>query len=112
MALRQRALDMRRHVIGALGDMPIKGNLFWCAGGEEILQISQDILIEVLLDKQRGGGMAEKKRQKTSRNALSVKPVDDDASDFVKALARRGHGEAILAECSVSKLCCHRTRIP
>ncbi len=98
MGLRERAFDMGRHVVCTFGGMTVMAGVFRRLRAEIVLQIAQYIRIFVLLNKKRGGCVAQIERQQPYRSAPSVEPGHDVAGDLVQALTRRAHREAVLGD--------------
>ena len=108
MGLRERALDMGRHVVGALGYMTVKDGVLRRLRIGKIFQIAHYIRIYVFLNEKRRGCVAQIERQQTRRNALSVEPGHDFAGDLIQPLSGRSYVEAVLGECPGRQRCRHR----
>ena len=112
MGLRERALNMGRHVVGALGYMTVKDSILRRPRVEEVFQITHYIRIFVLLNEKRGGCVAQIERQQPRRNTPSFEPGHYVAGNLMQPLSGRGHAEAVLGDCPERRCCRHRMRIP
>ena len=86
---RQRAFDVRRHVIRPFGCMKEQGITVWNETTEEALQIIQDLRVGIFLNDQGRRRMMGEKREQSGRNFLFRRPAHDRAGPRVV-----GGGEA------------------
>src|ERR1019366_45151 len=87
LRLRERGSDMRRHVVQAFGAMDIALAIFRRDLLEKPFQIRPDIRAGVLLNQERGGGMAAENREQTSRDLFASNPGGQLLCNLDKAFA-------------------------
>jgi hypothetical protein len=81
----QRRADVGRHVIGALVAMLEERVAIGYKAGEETLEISAHVGIDILLHDEARGRVAKKKRQQTAFHAGLGCPIGDWTSDLDQA---------------------------
>src|ERR1700730_16582323 len=78
---------MRRHIVQTFGSMDVALAIFRCYLVEKAFQIRLDIGVGVLLNEERGGGMAAENRQKAGRDLLLGHPGGHQRRDLDKTFA-------------------------
>ena len=78
---------MRGHVVQTFGFVDIALVVFGRDFLEKIFQIRLDVGIGVLLNEQRGRGVAAENRQESGRDILRAKPARDLGADLDKTFA-------------------------
>src|SRR5438105_11187943 len=91
----KRCLDMRRHVVGSFGIVPVER----VALGDEAIEPALEILfrcrIGILLDKQACGRMADEERAQALLDSRLPHERRNLLRHLVQALSRRAHAELL-----------------
>ncbi len=89
LRLRERRADMRRHVVGPFGGVPVEARVFRDQAGEEIGEIGHDVGVGVFLDHQRSRGVLAEHCQEAGFGGVLGQPALDFTCEIVKALTAR-----------------------
>ena len=89
MALGERGLDVGRHVVRAFRAVAVERRVLGHELVQEGFQIALDVRIGVLLDDQRGRGVAQEQGEQPLAQGLGGEPGGDLAGDLGEAPARR-----------------------
>lgn len=85
--LRQRALDMGRHVVDAFGRMAVKAVAFRDQCLEEFFHVPQNPVVGIFLYRQRRRGMPDKNTQQAGGDLLLAQPAGNVGGNFGEPLA-------------------------
>ena len=73
LRLRERGADVRGHIVGTLGGVPVPGRVFGREPLEELVEIADHVGIGILLDGERRRGVLDERGQQTGTEAVSLR---------------------------------------